>query len=172
LSRSSLNAIHTGLQEAQKNLTQQKDKIETLEQTLFELRGEIGAGNHVPPGMRVLCLRDNPAQQWTDLRQSVMDRLKSENEALIKRLRELESSGAVAADGGVLRHDLVPRESWEVLDKEKKELEEVVKQKEKRLLRLQQVRITFARFFAVIDGRPSLWFGRYSPQKALSSEKP
>lgn len=128
-----------GLQEAKKNLTQQKDKIETLEQTLFELRGEIGAGNHVPPGMRVLCLRDNPAQQWTDLRQSVMDRLKSENEALIKRLRELESSGAVAADGGVLRHDLVPRESWEVLDKEKKELEEVVKQKEKRLLRLQQV---------------------------------
>ncbi|KIK41019.1 hypothetical protein CY34DRAFT_236280 [Suillus luteus UH-Slu-Lm8-n1] len=128
-----------GLQEAQKSLTQQKDQIETLEQILFELRGEIGAGNHVPPGMRVLCLRDNPAQQWTDLRQSVMDRLKSENEALIKRLRELENSGAVAADGGVLRHDLVPRESWEVLDKEKKELEEMVKQKEKRLLRLQQV---------------------------------
>ncbi|KAG1856052.1 spindle assembly checkpoint component Mad1 [Suillus subalutaceus] len=128
-----------GLQEAQKNLTQQEDKIETLEQTLFELRGEIGAGNHVPPGMRVLSLRDNPAQQWTDLRQSVMDRLKGENEALIKRLRELESSGAVVANGGVPRDDLVPRESWEVLDKEKKELEEVVKQKEKRLLRLQQV---------------------------------
>lgn len=128
-----------GLQEAQKNLSQQADKIETLEQTLFELRGEIGAGNHVPPGMRVLCLRDNPAQQWADLRQSVMDRLKSENEALIKRLRELESNGTVVADGGVPRDDLVPRESWEVLDKEKKELEEVVKQKEKRLLRLQQV---------------------------------
>ncbi|KAG2366000.1 hypothetical protein BDR07DRAFT_1449599 [Suillus spraguei] len=128
-----------GLQEAQKNLMQQEDKIEALEQTLFELRGKIGAGNHVPPGIRVLCLRDNPAQQWSDLRQSVMDRLKNENEALIKRLRELESSGAVVADDGVPRDDLVPRESWEVLDKEKKELEEVVKQKEKRLLRLQQV---------------------------------
>ncbi|KAG1792783.1 spindle assembly checkpoint component Mad1 [Suillus plorans] len=128
-----------GLQEAQKDLTRQKDNIEILEQTLFELRGEIGAGNHVPPGMRVLCLRDNPAQQWTDLRQSVMDRLKSENEALIKRLRELESSGAVVDEGRVPRNDLVPRESWDVLDKEKKDLEEVVKQKEKRLLRLQQV---------------------------------
>ncbi|KAG2135571.1 mitotic checkpoint protein-domain-containing protein [Suillus cothurnatus] len=105
------------LQEAQKILTQQEDKIETLEQTLFELRGEIGAGNHVPPGMRVLCLSDNPAQQWTDLRQSVMDRLK-------ERKRSAHQT---------------PAESWEVLDKEKKELEEVVKQKEKRLLRLQQV---------------------------------
>jgi mitotic spindle assembly checkpoint protein MAD1 len=122
--------------------------------------------------MRVLCLSDNPAQQWTDLRQSVMDRLKSENEALIKRLRELESSGAVVANGAVPRDDLVPRESWEVLDKEKKELEEVVKQKEKRLLRLQQVRVSSVRFFAVIDGGPSPWFDRCSPQRALSSEKP
>ena len=52
----------------------------------------------------------------------------------------LERSGAVVADNQAPRDELVPRESWEVLDKEKKELEEVVKQKEKRLLRLQQVR--------------------------------
>jgi len=124
-------------------MTQQEDKIEELEQTLFELRGKIGAGNHVPPGVRVLCMRDNPAQQWTDLRQSAMDRLKSENEALIKRLRELENSGAAVADSQNPRDELVPRESWEVLDMEKKELEEVVKQKEKRLLRLQQVRAPY-----------------------------
>lgn len=122
--------------------------------------------------MRVLCLRDNPAQQWTDLRQSVMDRLKSENEALIKRLRELESSGAVVDEGRVPRNDLVPRESWDVLDKEKKDLEEVVKQKEKRLLRLQQVRVSSPRFFSPIDGRLSLWFGRCLPRRVLSSEKP
>jgi mitotic spindle assembly checkpoint protein MAD1 len=54
-----------------------------------------------------------------------------------------------------------------VLDKEK-ELEEVVEQKEKRLLRLQQVHISPARFFAVINGEPSLsMFGRCSPQRAL-----
>ena len=33
----------------------------------------------------------------------------------------------------------MPRESWELVSKEKKELEDVVKQKEKQLLRLQQV---------------------------------
>lgn len=116
-----------------------------MEQTLFELRGKIGAGNHVPPGMRVLCLRDNPAQRWNDLRQSVMDRLKSENGALIKRLRDLESSGVVDTQAGTSRgEELVPRESWEVLHKEKEELEEVVKQKEKRLLRLQQVCMQFS----------------------------
>ncbi|KAF8836866.1 hypothetical protein BDN67DRAFT_973625 [Paxillus ammoniavirescens] len=67
---------------------------------------------------------------------------KNENEALIRRLRELESSGAVAdtqAPGASRGEELVPRESWEVLHQEKEELEEVVKQKEKRLLRLQQV---------------------------------
>lgn len=69
-----------------------------------------------------------------------MDRLKSENEALIKRLKDLESSGVVGVQAGMSRgEELVPRESWEVLQKEKEELEEVVKQKEKRLLRLQQV---------------------------------
>lgn len=122
----------SALEEAHSTIKVHEDKVEELEQTLFELRGTIGAGNHVPPGMRVLCLRDNPAQQWSDLRQSVMDRLKSENEALIKRLKDCGS----AQSGG---EDLVPRESWEVLQKEKEELEEVVKQKEKRLLRLQQV---------------------------------
>jgi mitotic spindle assembly checkpoint protein MAD1 len=71
-----------------------------------------------------------------------MDRLKGENEALIKRLRELEESGH-GKEGGGGRDDLVPRESWEVVSQEKTELEEVVKQKEKRLLRLQQVLYIF-----------------------------
>jgi mitotic spindle assembly checkpoint protein MAD1 len=70
-----------------------------------------------------------------------MDRLKGENEALIKRLKELEEGGHRVGDGG--GDDLVPRESWEVVNKEKAELEEVVKQKEKRLLRLQQVCLSF-----------------------------
>ena len=46
-----------------------REKIEELEQTLFELRGEIGAGRHVPPGVRVLPLSMNPAQEWANLRQ-------------------------------------------------------------------------------------------------------
>jgi mitotic spindle assembly checkpoint protein MAD1 len=55
------------------------------------------------------------------------NRLKGENEALIKRLKELEEGGYRAGEG--VGDDLVPRESWEVVNEEKTELEEVVKQK-------------------------------------------
>jgi len=154
------------LEEARSTVKVHEDKVEELEQTLFELRGKIGAGNHVPPGMRVLCLRDNPAQQWSDLRQSVMDRLKSENEALIKRLRDLESSGVSAQAGTSRGEELVPRESWEVLHKEKEELEEVVKQKEKRLLRLQQVHSSLR-----LISHHSNTISRSSRPRAPSSEK-
>lgn len=120
------------------------EKIEELEQSLFELGGEIGGGRHVPPGVRVLSLKDNPEQQWVDLRQAAMDRLKGENEALMKRLRELEEyavSSGPTGENPKQHEELVPRESWELVSKEKNELEDVVKQKEKRLLRLQQVSI-------------------------------
>lgn len=83
-------------------------------------------------------MQDNPEQQWFDLRQAAMDRLKGENEALMNRLKELEESGA-RVDTVDCREDLVPRESWELVNRERQELEETVKQKEKRLLRLQQV---------------------------------
>ena len=102
---------------------------------MFELRGDIASGDHVPPNVRVLSMRDNPVQNWADLRQEVMDRLKSENEALLRRLEELEASGSVSQSSG---EHLVPKESWEKEHKERCDLEEMVKQKEKRLLRLQQ----------------------------------
>jgi len=136
MDRAAKDEIQKALFEAESTSEKHLEKIDKLEQTLFELRGEIGVGNHVPPGVRVLSLKQNPAQEWSDLRQAVMDRLKGENEALIKRLRDLEESGHRAGDGG---DDLVPRASWDVAIKEKTELEDVVKQKEKRLLRLQQV---------------------------------
>lgn len=79
---------------------------------------------------------------WADTRQAVLDRLRGENEALLARLAELEEAGVKVEDGGAKADGgemMVPRESWELVTKEKNELEEVVKQKEKRLLRLQQV---------------------------------
>ena len=66
-------------------------EIDKLEQTLFELQGEIGGGRHIPPGVRVLSLRDNPASQWEDLSRKALDRMKEENEALLKRLKEVEA---------------------------------------------------------------------------------
>jgi mitotic spindle assembly checkpoint protein MAD1 len=63
-----------------------------------------------------------------------MGRLKGENGTLIKRPKELEE-GRHRTEGG-RGEVLVPRESWEVVNKEEIELEEVVEQKEKRHLRL------------------------------------
>ena len=62
-------------------------------------------------------MKENPAQQWFDLRQEVMDRLKNENEALLKRLKDLEEQGVRSQSG----EDLVPGESWEVVCQEKEE---------------------------------------------------
>ena len=130
-------------------------QIDSLEQELFDLRGEIAGGRHVPPGVRVLQLVDNPESRWAEMRQAALDRLKNENEALLKRLRELgassSSSGPGANSGQALSNeqetskteDLVPRASWELVNREKMELEEVVKQKEKRLLRLKEVSFSF-----------------------------
>ncbi|OSX63139.1 hypothetical protein POSPLADRAFT_1181163 [Postia placenta MAD-698-R-SB12] len=115
------------------------EQVDTLEQTLWELRGEIGAGHHVPPGVRVLSLRNNPAQQWADLSQAAMDRLRGENEALLRRLKVLEESGARGAEQDAHAEELVPRQSYDVVNKEKQHLEDELKKKEKRLLRLQQI---------------------------------
>ena len=148
------------------------DRIEELEQTLFELGGEIGAGRHVPPGVRVLSLRDNPEQQWVDLRQSVMDQLRGENDALLKRLKELEAAKPAAmAQSGEDAAALVPRESWELVSKEKAELEEALKQKEKRLLRLQQVRPPF-HVCLPYPTKIVHWIPRCLPPKARNSVKP
>lgn len=122
------------LESANEEIQTHISKIDALEQSLFELTGTIAAGEHVPPKTRVLSLRDNPAQNWTDLRQQVMDRLKEENEALLRRLADVQSQGP--SDGG---ESLVPRESLDAAIEEAKELREVVKQKELRLKRLQSV---------------------------------
>jgi hypothetical protein len=42
----------------------------------------------------VLSLRTNPAKEWADLRQGVVDRLDEENTALLQRLATLEADGA------------------------------------------------------------------------------
>ena len=131
---------------ALKSMTEIEEKhlveIDKLEQTLFELQGEIGGGRHIPPGVRVLSLRDNPASQWEDLSKKAMDRLKEENEALLKRLKEVESQVGSGPKRSESDEELVPRQSFEVVMQEKEELEDALKQKEKRLLRLKQVRMT------------------------------
>lgn len=109
----------------------------------------------MPPGVRVLSLKDNPEQEWFDLRQKTMDKLKEENEALMKRLRDVEErlkdqpSRAAAAPNSSLDQNpnsgsdsdasLVPRASYDLMQSQHTALLSQIEQKEKRLLRLQQV---------------------------------
>jgi len=125
-----------------------REKIEELEQALFELRGEIGAGRHVPPGVRVLSLSANPAQEWADLRQAALDRLKEENAALLQRLSIVSTSSTSntkpdpstdANTTAKTEEELVPRASWLAVCEQKAQLEDELRQKEKRMLRLRQV---------------------------------
>ena len=60
-----------------------------------------------------------------------MDRLEGENEALLKRLKDLEESGVRGQAPNV---ELVPRESYEAVNKEKQELSEELKRRDKRLV--------------------------------------
>lgn len=124
------------LKEAEEAVEEGLEKIEELEQKLFDLGGEIAAGRQIPPGTRVLTLKDNPAQQEVDLRQATLDRLKSENEALLEKLAALESGGHGTNASST---DFVPKESWEVMKTEKAELVSALGHKEKRIKRLQEV---------------------------------
>lgn len=122
------------LKDAEEAVEEGLEKIEELEQKLFDLCGEIGAGRRIPPGTRVLTLKDNPAQREVDLRQATLDRLKGENQALLEKLAGLESGGHDASST-----DSVPKESWEVMKTEKAELVLALEHKEKRIKRLQEV---------------------------------
>lgn len=130
-----LNLLITliALERSQTDCAEQVKRIDTLEQELFELSGEIAGGRHVPPGVRVLSLRDNPLQEWVDIREEVVRRLQHENEVLIQRLAKVGSTPSNDDDG------MVPRESYDLVNKEKLELKAKVEQGEKRLLRLKEI---------------------------------
>ncbi|KAF7342010.1 hypothetical protein MVEN_01788200 [Mycena venus] len=128
-SREAQQALDT----AQSELKAQLEKIEQLEQELFDLGGEIAGGRHVPPGIRVLSFKDTPELLLRDnpeARTSELDRVKEENAALIHRIAELQKGG---------NEHLIPKESWDAVCKERDELQGQVKQKETRLRRLKEV---------------------------------
>jgi len=120
-------SLPLALDEKEEAMQKDGEKMEELEQTLFELRRKIGAGQHVLPGVWVLSLSANPAQDWADLRQAALDRLKEENAVLLQRLSALETSGThsappatdTTADRSSTTTELVPRASWAAVCQEK-----------------------------------------------------
>ncbi|KAF9650450.1 MAD-domain-containing protein [Thelephora ganbajun] len=135
-SNSKIETLENDLKEAEEAVEGGLTRIEELEQKLFDLGGEIGAGRQIPPGTRVLTLKDNPVQQEVDLRQATLDRLKGENEALLEKLAALETGGRDAIASSA---DLVPKESWDVMKTEKAELVLALEHREKRIKRLQEI---------------------------------
>ncbi|KAJ7481691.1 spindle assembly checkpoint component Mad1 [Mycena latifolia] len=122
----------------------QQETIDRLEQELFELSGEIAGGRHVPPGVRVLSFVDTPELLLRDApqaREAETARVREENAALLQRIAALQAGGARADEsaGESEGEHLVPRESWDAVCKERDELQKVVRQKETRLKRLQEV---------------------------------
>jgi mitotic spindle assembly checkpoint protein MAD1 len=110
-------------------------RVASLDEQLFRLQGDVGTGHHVPPGIRVLEMVGNPASKWFGKREEDVQRLRKENEAL----RSMMGDGVARPTEGAAVDGLVPKETLDVLIQEKAELEKTIKEKEKRLLRLQQV---------------------------------
>jgi mitotic spindle assembly checkpoint protein MAD1 len=110
-------------------------RVASLDEQLFRLQGDVGTGRLVPPGIRILEMAGNPAAKWFGKREEDVQRLRKENEAL----RSMMGDGVARPTEGAAADGLVPKETLDVLIQEKAELEKTIKEKEKRLLRLQQV---------------------------------
>jgi len=94
----------------------------------------------------VLSLSANPAQDWADLRQATLDRLKEENAALLQCLSALETSGTQGTPchrhrGRQVQHDdrASPTRELGCHLPGNAQLEDELREKEKRMLRLRQV---------------------------------
>ena len=107
--------------------------VEGLNQKLWEAGVAVSTGSLTPRNTVILQMQANPASEHFALRRQELDRIKSENAALLNRIHQLETG---AGEGG----ELIPRESWESANAEKEDLLKTVAQKELRLLRLKQAR--------------------------------
>ncbi|KAI9282830.1 mitotic checkpoint protein-domain-containing protein [Umbelopsis sp. AD052] len=87
------------------------------------------------PKQRILQLKNNPASREQAIRQSMLDDLKKENQELIARLQQSNDETAMA---GVIE-STIPPQSFDNLQAEKEQMVTTVAQKEKRILRMQQV---------------------------------
>ncbi|GAA5988157.1 hypothetical protein JCM10908_002087 [Rhodotorula pacifica] len=128
-------------EELQRELDEARNELELMEQEneglanqvehLEENQGIRGAFN--PDTHKVLEFRDSPDRAEHAIRSATLARLRSENDALLRRLGDIEK-GLVAPD----RQALVPRESLEAAQAEAAKLKEEVQQKDKMMKRITQ----------------------------------
>lgn len=146
------------LEEAESRINSLSNTVANLESSIAELNSanmrleaeandlmrRVASGEYNPQKERVIELAGNPAAKVMAIRQRVLDDLKAENEALLRRGGSVEGEGAV------------PRESWERLVKEKEEMERA---HAKRLQRLKEVSQVQAGILPCLPSRQTLAAG-------------
>ncbi|GAA5836698.1 hypothetical protein JCM11251_002702 [Rhodosporidiobolus azoricus] len=130
-------------EELQRELDEARNELAILEQELDSLSAQIEQleenqgirGAYNPATHKVLEFANSPDRVEHAIRQATLDGLRGENEALLKRVADLER-------GGVLRgekvQELVPRESLAQALAELEKAKKEVKQKETMLKRISQ----------------------------------
>ncbi|ESK87032.1 mitotic spindle checkpoint protein mad1 [Moniliophthora roreri MCA 2997] len=151
--QSQITSLQSELAASNTRIEEFEAQVENLEQTLFDLRGEIAGGRHTPPNTRILALRQNPLQELVKVGREEFERLRVENEGLLKRLGELEAASASGSSGGIKIQpeevdlesgvdklpELIPKATLLKVMRQKEAADEERDQIGKRLLRLRQV---------------------------------
>jgi mitotic spindle assembly checkpoint protein MAD1 len=137
-SQNQIATLESQLQGLEQTLQEVQVANTTLDAEVNDLMRRVASGEYNPKRERVLELQSNPAGRMIAIRNQVLEDLKKENEVLIERLRASGASGAGGAGGepGGEGSGLIPKESWDRLCKEKRDME---KAHEKRLMRLKEV---------------------------------
>ncbi|BGO92193.1 hypothetical protein NBRC10512_000924 [Rhodotorula toruloides] len=125
------------LDEARNELALMEQELEALSTQVEQLEENQGIrGAYNPETTKVLEFRDSPDRVEHAIRTATLERLKNENQALLRRLGDIER-GALAQQGAGVQQ-LVPRESLVSAQAEADKLKALVQQKETMLKRIGQ----------------------------------
>lgn len=120
--------LRTELKASEEKHAETLEQLDQLEQTLFELGGEMAGGRYVPPNTRILAATDSPEANWFAARTETLESLKRENEALRQQLSEGDNATMA-----------LPQASADAWQHEKAALTQELAQANKRWQRLKQV---------------------------------
>ncbi|CEQ41957.1 SPOSA6832_03736 [Sporobolomyces salmonicolor] len=124
------------LDEARNELALMEQEIEALSAQVEQLEENQGIrGAYNPATTKVLEFRDSPDRVEHAIRTATLELLSNENQALLRRLSDVERKGAPP---GATPQELVPRESLVKANAEVEKLKALVAQKETMLKRISQ----------------------------------
>ncbi|GAA5867035.1 hypothetical protein JCM8547_008417 [Rhodosporidiobolus lusitaniae] len=126
--------LQAELDEARNELTLMEQELDSLNAQIEQLEENQGIrGVYNPTTTKVLEFRDSPDRVEHAIRQATLDRLTSENDALVRRLEVVERGQGKGAE-----QQLVPRESLVQANAEVEKYKKLVAQKETMLKRISQ----------------------------------